>query len=184
MSLLALTFSVPAGAETDVDGGLVPDKELDTGETSPLNLELTPEVEGEATGEPASPPTLPNGNGTQSTDPLRGDDEAPKGQQAPVCGTHEHYQFSSGYACNSPYDPEPRVPSTCFLRVFEVLVPVLLVPASPGIWGVVGTTAVIEAGAERVVEIYGWVKEPRRAIFGTVYKTLRDWVCDNLGYSS
>lgn len=82
------------------------------------------------------------------TGPLPDPDKAGAGIAAPVCGTHEHHQFSSGYDCNSPYDPEPRVPSKCFLRVFEVLVPVLLVPASPGLWGVVGTVVVIEAGAE------------------------------------
>lgn len=106
------------------------------------------------------------------------------GPKAPVCGTHEHHQFSSGYACNSPYDPEPLVPSKCPIRVFEVLVPILLIPASPGIWGVVGTTVVIEAGAEKVVDVYGWIENPRGAIFGEIYQTFREPVCQAFGYSS
>ena len=68
--------------------------------------------------------------------------------------------------------------------MFEVLVPVLLIPASPGIWGVVGTTVLIEAGAEKVVEIYGWIENPRAAVFGEIYRTVRERVCEALGYSS
>ena len=183
-SLLALTFSSPAGAETDVDDGLVPDKELAGTELDPPSPEAAPGNDADESEDSPTGPSLPDGNETDSIEPFSGPDEAPVGQQAPVCGTHEHHQFSSGYACNSPYDPEPRVPSKCFFRVFEVLVPVLLVPASPGIWGIVGTTVVIEAGLEKVIEIYGWVKEPRSAVFGTAYKTFRSWACDNLGYSS
>lgn len=184
-SVLALTFSSPAGAETGVDDGLVPDKELVGTESNPPSPATAPESDTDESDGPATDPSLPNGNETDTIDPLFGPDEAPVGQQAPVCGTHEHYQFGSGYACNSPYDPEPRVPSKCPVRVFEILVPILLRAPVAGVWGPIGVTTILnEAGFEEEVTLYGWITKPQAAVWGEVYRTVREEACESFGYSS
>ena len=139
-ALLTVTLSTPVAAGTDVHDGMAPQDGVDKSERPPTE------------------PSPRDGYRALVTDVLPDTDKARVGPRAPVCGTHQHHQFSSGYACNSPYDPEPLVPSKCFLRVFEVLVPVLLIPASPGIWGVVGTVVAIEAGAEKVGKLYRWLQ--------------------------
>ncbi|WP_419854119.1 hypothetical protein [Candidatus Poriferisodalis sp.] len=46
--------------------------------------------------------------------------EEPKGEPQ-VCGTAEHYSFSRGYGCHSPWDAEPTVPPKCVWKAVEVL---------------------------------------------------------------